>query len=132
MGTNKCTAGAWSTICSSSWPTTAKNVAVWYDGRMSTKQRLSASVDAEVLEAAEAAVAAGRAVNVSSWVNEALRRQIEHDRRMLALDAFVEAYEAQHGPISEREMRDASQRARARAIVVRGSPKRARRPSRRV
>ena len=45
---------------------------------MSTKQRLSASVDAEVLAAAEAAVAEGLATNVSNWVNEALHRQAEH------------------------------------------------------
>ena len=99
---------------------------------MSTKQRLSASVDAEVLEAAEAAVSAGRAANVSTWVNEALRRQIQHDRRMLALDDFIDAYEAEHGTVSEAEIRDASRRARARAIVVRDSPKRARKSARRA
>lgn len=31
---------------------------------------------------AQAAVAAGRAANVSAWVNEALHRQAKHDRRM--------------------------------------------------
>lgn len=93
---------------------------------MSGKQRLSASVDEEVLSAAEAAVAAGRAANVSSWVNEALHRQIEHDRRMLALDSFLAAYEAQHGVISAQEIHDATRRARARAIVVRGAKPRAR------
>lgn len=99
---------------------------------MSTKQRLSASVDAEVLEAAEAAVSAGRAANVSTWVNEALHRQIAHDRRMSALDAFIEAYESEHGAITEVEIHDATRRARARATVVRGSTKRARKSSRRV
>jgi hypothetical protein len=46
----------------------------------------------------------------------------DHDRRLAALDEFVAAYEAEHGEISEQEMRDAARRARARAIVVRGAP----------
>jgi hypothetical protein len=87
---------------------------------MSVKQRLSASVDAAVLAAAEAAVAEGRATNVSAWVNEALRRQAEHDSRMRALDAFLEHYETKHGVIDAAEMADAVRRARARAVVVRG------------
>lgn len=87
---------------------------------MSTKQRLSASVDVEVVVAAQAAVAAGRATNISTWVNEALHRQAEHDSRMQALDVFLAAYEAEHGVISEDEIREASRRTRGRAIVVRG------------
>jgi Arc/MetJ-type ribon-helix-helix transcriptional regulator len=87
---------------------------------MSTKQRLSASVDAEVLAAAEAAVADGRAANISSWVNEALHRQAERDRRMRALDEFLRAYEAEHGRITDDEIRAATRSASTRAIVVRG------------
>ena len=98
---------------------------------MSTKTRLSASVDESILVAAQAAVAAGRAVNLSTWVNEALHRQIEHERRMLALDDFLAGYEAEHGVISDAEMRAASRQIRARAIVVRGEPRRARSKSRR-
>jgi hypothetical protein len=87
---------------------------------MSTKQRLSASVDPAALDAALAAVAEGRASNVSTWVNEALLRHAEHDRRLRALDAFLSAYEAEHGTITDDEIRDAGRRMRARAVVVRG------------
>jgi hypothetical protein len=87
---------------------------------MSQKQRLSASVDTAVMAAAHAAVAAGRAANVSAWVNEGLHRQAEHDHRMQALDDFLLAYESKHGVITEAEMADANQRAQARAVVVRG------------
>ncbi len=87
---------------------------------MSIKQRLSASVDAELLAAAEAAVSEGRATNVSAWVNEALHRQAEHDGRMRALDAFLESYEVKHGVITADEIHDATRRARERALVVRG------------
>ena len=96
---------------------------------MKAKQRLSASVDAAVLAAAQAAVADGRATNVSAWVNEALHRQAAHDDRMRALDDFLTAYETEHGVISEDEIRTASRSARAKAIVVRGT-KRAVAPSR--
>jgi hypothetical protein len=88
---------------------------------MNQKQRLSASVDASVLAAAQAAVADGRATNVSAWVNEALHRQAAHDDRMRALDDFLAVYETEHGVIGEDEIRAASRSARARALVVRGA-----------
>ena len=89
---------------------------------MSTKQRLSASIDAELLAAAQQAVTEGRAENVSAWVNDALRLKTDHDRRLRALDEFLASYEAEHGEITEEEMRDAARRARERAIIVRGRP----------
>ena len=99
---------------------TATNVGTSYYSGMSTKQRLSASVDAAVLAAAHAAVSDGRAANISAWVNEALHRQAEHDRRMKALDDFLLVYESAHGVISEDEIRLANRRLRSRAVVVRG------------
>ena len=86
---------------------------------MSSKRRLSASVDAELVAAAQDAAAKGQVESVSAWVNEALRLKVDHDRRLRALDDFLAAYEAEHGEITEREMRDAAQRARTRAVVVR-------------
>lgn len=87
---------------------------------MSGKERLSASVDTDLMAAARDAVARGRAESVSAWVNEALVLKAEHDRRLAAIDDFLAAYEAEHGEITEQEMRDASRRARSRAVVVRG------------
>ena len=86
---------------------------------MNPKRRLSASVDAELVEAARAAVAEGRAESVSAWVSEALQRQRDHDRRLQALDEFIAGFEAEHGPISDEEMRAAARTARSRAVVVR-------------
>jgi hypothetical protein len=87
---------------------------------MTSKQRLSASVDSDLLEAGAAAVAAGRASNLSAWVNEALRRQAEHDRRMSALDEFFAAFDSEHDEITSEEIRDATRVARSRSVVVRG------------
>jgi hypothetical protein len=88
---------------------------------MATKRALSATVDVDVLGAAEAAVREGRAPNVSAWVNDAMRGKMEHEERMRALDAFIAAYEAEHGAISDDEIREATRQTRARAVVVRGS-----------
>ena len=86
---------------------------------MTNRQRLSATVDAELLAAGKEAVAQGEADSLSAWVNAALSRQAAHDRRMRALDEFLAAYEAEHGEISDSEIQDATRRARSRAVVVR-------------
>lgn len=89
---------------------------------MTGKQRLSASVDAELLRAAQAAVDEGRADSISAWVNDALQLKAEHDRRMQALDSFLAAYENERGAITEAEIDEAVRRARSRATVVRSAP----------
>jgi hypothetical protein len=86
---------------------------------MTGRERLSATVEGELLAVGRAAVAEGRAESLSAWVNEALRRQSAHDRRMRALDEFLAAYESEHGEISEEEMQAATRRARERAVIVR-------------
>ncbi len=86
---------------------------------MSLRQRLSASVDASLLSAAEDAVARGRAPTLSAWVNDALRLKLEHEQRLEALAAYISAYEAKHGEITSEEIARAQRNARARAITVR-------------
>ena len=86
---------------------------------MTPRERLSATVEAQLLAAGRAAVAEGRAESLSAWVNAALRRQAEHDRRMQALDDFFAVYEAEQGEITEDEMREAQRRSGSRAVVVR-------------
>jgi len=75
---------------------------------MSAKQRLSVSVDAELVAAAQEAVAAGRAENLSAWVSDALRLKAGHDQRLRVIDELVAAFEAEHGEISDEEIRDAA------------------------
>jgi Arc/MetJ-type ribon-helix-helix transcriptional regulator len=87
---------------------------------MSGKERLSASVDADLLAVAQDAVARGDAESLSGWVNDALRLKADRDRRLSALDEFIAAFEAEHGEISEQEMAEAARRAKGRAVVVRG------------
>ncbi len=88
---------------------------------MKKKERLSASVDAELIAAAERAVAEGRADNVSAWVNDALRLKLERDAQLAALAAFIAAYEEEHGEIGAQEIRQASRRAQAGASLARAA-----------
>ena len=69
---------------------------------------------------AQAAVASGNAESVSAWVNDAMRAKVEHDRRLVALDSFIAAFEAENGEITAQEMREAARNARTSAVVVRG------------
>lgn len=84
------------------------------------KQRLSVSVDAELVEEGKAAVAAGLHDSISSWVSVALRRQSAHDSRLQAADEFFRWYEAEHGEITEEDMDRSEREMGARAIVVNG------------
>lgn len=72
-----------------------------------------------MIAAAEDAVARGRVVSVSAWVNDALRSKVADDRRLEALAAFVTEFEREHGLIGPEEMDAAARRARGRATPVR-------------
>lgn len=97
-------------------------VAADYDQCMSdSKERLSVSVDAALAEQARRAVAEGRAVSISSWVSDALRRQADHDARLRALDEFINAFEAEHGEITAEEIAATQRRGASKAVVSRGA-----------
>lgn len=87
---------------------------------MSTKRRLSVSVDAEVAEAGQRAVDDGSAATLSAWVNDALHARAARDRRRRALDEFLDDYEREFGAFDDAELAAIERRARASAIVVRG------------
>lgn len=82
-----------------------------------SKQRLSVSVDTELVEAAARQLGPSR--TLSGYVNDALKLKIEHDRRLGALRDFVAEYEREHGEITESEMRQAARDARSRASSAR-------------
>jgi hypothetical protein len=84
---------------------------------MSYKERLSATVDPALIEAAEDAVRNGRARSVSSWVAEAMQRYVEFEERLAASEAFFASFEAEFGPISvadqEAAFRDLARRSQS-------------------
>ena len=91
---------------------------------MTAKDRLSVTVDADLIKAGQAAVAAGEAESVSAWVNDALRLKADRDRKLRGIDEFIKAYEAEYGEITEEEMEAAYRSMKARAIVIRGDDER--------
>lgn len=86
---------------------------------MKGKQRLSASVDAELLAAAERA-AANTNVTVSAWVSDAIRMKLADDAQLKALAAAIADFEREFGVITKEEIEAAKREARRRAVKVRG------------
>jgi glycerol dehydrogenase-like iron-containing ADH family enzyme len=85
------------------------------------KERLTVTVDPDLIEAGNQAVAAGLADSLSGWVNTALVERVLRDRRLQSLSAAITAYEADHGQITADEMAVQARRDREEAVVVRGS-----------
>jgi Arc/MetJ-type ribon-helix-helix transcriptional regulator len=86
-----------------------------------SKERVTVTVDAELLQAARDAVEAGLADSLSAWVNRALRDRVARERQLAALAVAVGAYEAEHGEIGEDEIVRQRRADREAAVVVRGS-----------
>ena len=92
------------------------------------KERLTVTVDPDLVEAGNQAVAAGLADSLSGWVNAALVDRADRDRRLRALSAAIDDYEANHGEITADEMAAQLRCDREDAQVVRG-PRRSSNPA---
>lgn len=68
------------------------------------KRRLSASIDEELLAAAEAAVREGQAPSLSALVEEALRLQVEKGRRLAAMEEFIATLDEERGRPTDDEV----------------------------
>jgi hypothetical protein len=96
-----------------------------------SKERLTVTVDHELVEAGNDAVSEGRAGSLSAWVNMALAERAVKDRRLRALGDAVAAYEAEFGVITADELHAQQIADRRAARVVRGPrPSAARRRTR--
>lgn len=84
------------------------------------KERLTVTVDADLLAAVNEVVERGDADSVSALVNEVLAERIDRERRLAAGWEAVAAYEAEFGEITEAEIAEQHRADRAAAIVVRG------------
>src|SRR5260370_28696752 len=86
----------------------------------SRKERLTVTVDPELIEAGNDAVAAGLAESLSGWVNAALAARAVRDRQLRSLAEAVADYEARFGPISGEEIAARQRADREAAGVVSG------------
>src|SRR5688500_15670406 len=87
------------------------------------KERLTVTVDHELVRAGNEAVAAGRADSLSGWVNLALAERAAKERKLRAMAEALAIYEAEFGEISEAELL-AQARADRRSKVI-SAPRRA-------
>lgn len=94
------------------------------------KERLTVTVDPNLVEAGNHAVAAGMADSLSGWVNAALAAKVAHDRRLQALGEAVSGYEAQFGEITDDELAARERTDRENSVVVRGKRTRPKNPRR--
>ena len=86
-----------------------------------SKRRLTVTVDPELLEAGQRAVATGQADSVSAWVSAALEDKIRRDRKLGLLGAALADYEREFGEITAAEIVAQERSDRAQAVVVRGN-----------
>lgn len=86
---------------------------------MSTKRRVTVTVDEDVLAEGLRAVEDGAADSLSGWVNESLTAQAVRQRQLRALAEAVREYEAEAGEITEAEVRAQQRADRGAATVVR-------------
>lgn len=85
------------------------------------KQRLTVTVDPELIEEGQRAVEVGGAESVSGWVNAALEDKVRRDRKLSLLAASVADFEKEFGEITAEEMLAQQRADRQDATVVRGS-----------
>jgi hypothetical protein len=85
------------------------------------KQRLTVTVDPDLVEAGTRAVAEGEADSLSGWVSSALAEKVWRDQRLAHLRAAIGDYEAEFGEITADEIAARQRADREDAIVVRGS-----------
>lgn len=83
------------------------------------KQRLTVTVDPDLIEAGQRAIESGQAESVSGWVNAALEEKIERDRKLALLAAAVADYEQEFGAITADEILAQQRADREDAVVVR-------------
>ena len=85
------------------------------------KERLTVTVDPELVEAGNRAVADGEAQSLSGWVSAALLEKIDRDRKLASLQTAISEYEAEFGEITAEEMVAQRRADREDAVVVRGA-----------
>ncbi len=85
------------------------------------KQRLTVTVDPDVVDAGHRAVEAGAADSLSGWVNAALDDRVRRDQKLEQLAAAVADFEREFGEITADEIADQRRSDRDDATVVRGA-----------
>ena len=83
---------------------------------MRSKERLTVTVDSELIEAANQPVSEGRVASLSGWVNIALAERAAKERRLRTLAEAIAAYEEAFGEITEIAAQERADRQNATAV----------------
>ena len=86
----------------------------------SGKRRVTVTVDPELVDAGNRAVAGGVADSLSAWVNRAMADRVQRDEQLGHLQSAIADYEAEFGEITADEMVAQRRADRTDARVVRG------------
>ncbi len=98
-----------------------RDFASQYDRRMTPrKQRLTVTVDPDLVEAGTRAVAEGAADSLSAWVSTALAEKARRDEQRGRLRDAIADYESEFGEITADEIATRQRADREDAVVVRG------------
>ena len=76
------------------------------------KERVTITVEVDLLEHAQSAVQAGVCRSVSEWIGKAMEEQLAKEARLAAMDELIAEFEAEHGPITDEEIAEQRQRDR--------------------
>lgn len=96
---------------------------IWtkYDDHMTPgKRRVTVTVDPELVDAGNRAVAGGAADSLSAWVNAAMVDRARRDEQLAHLHSAIVNYEAEFGEITAEEMAAQRRADHTEARVVRG------------
>jgi len=85
------------------------------------KQRLTITVDPDLIDAGQQAVASGAADSMSGWVSAALAEKLHRDQKLAELATAVADFEAEFGEITPDEIAAQRRSDRGDATVVRRS-----------
>ncbi|MYH95350.1 MAG: hypothetical protein F4129_02460 [Acidimicrobiia bacterium] len=83
------------------------------------KERVTITVEVDLLNHAKSVVQAGICRSVSEWIGQAMAEQLAKDDRLAALDEWIAEFEAEHGPITDEEIAEQRQRDREAAAFWR-------------
>jgi hypothetical protein len=87
---------------------------------MRIKQRLTVTVDPELIEAGHRAVDSGEAESVSGWVSAALEDRVRRAEKLALLASAIADFEDEFGEITAEEIAVQRRADRQEATVVRG------------
>jgi hypothetical protein len=82
------------------------------------KERVTVTLDPEVIRAGNIAVEAGRAVSLSAWINAALSEQVFKEKKLKAMAEAVKAYESEFGAFTKEELEERRRLDRENSILV--------------